>query len=192
MENMFGRWWTPSELSAACESIRLSDASHDFRHGDAMKPVREAIAAAKFAELRPWNLDWEVLLTPTVEEFPDFKLRSIDDVRWFEEVEARYPSLEREDEKFSGWRHEDTENHFRAGMGVVAEKIARKASKGYRPRPHLLVYGNFWSGDVLDHEAERIVAPYRDSFLSVWLLFWNEAIRLWPDPCKVRPRQPSA
>lgn len=156
-----------------------------------MKPVREAIAAARIAELRPWNLDWEVLLTPRDEAFPDFKLRSNGDVRWFEEVEARYPSLEHTDDEISGWRHEVPEAHFRAGIAVVAQQIARKAAKRYRPRPHLLVYGNFWSGEVLEHEADRIIAPYRDSFLSVWLLFSHETIRLWPDPCKIRPRQPS-
>jgi hypothetical protein len=193
MEDLFGRWWTPSELIAACENIRLSVTSRDFRHSDEVKHVREALAAAKFAELRPWNLDWEVSLTPKVEEFPDFKLRSNSDVRWFEEVEARHPRLERGNHEFSGWTHENPEEHFRAGMEVTAERIATKAAKRYRPRPHLLVYCNFWSGEVLKHEANRIIAPYRDGFLSVWLLFWGQnAIQLWPDPCKVKPRQPVA
>ena len=181
MEDLFGRWWKASELIAACENIRLSVTSRDFRHSDEVKHVREAIAAAKFAELRPWNLDWEVSLTPKVEEFPDFKLRGTGEVQWFEEVEARYPTLERGNDEGSGWKHEDPEEHFRAGMEVVADKIARKAAKCYRPRPHLLVYCNFWSGEVLDYEANRILAPYRDSFLSVWLLFWGQkAIRPWP------------
>jgi hypothetical protein len=193
MVDLFDHWWTPSELIAACEPIRLSVASCDFRHREEMKPVREAMAAAKFAELRPWNLDWEVSLTPKVEEFPDFKLRSNGDVRWFEEVEARYPRLERRNDEFSGWRHENSEEDFRAGMEAAEEKIARKASKRYRPKPHLLVYCNFWSGEVLEHGADRIVAPYRDSFLSVWLLFWQQqVIRLWPDPCKIKATQPGA
>jgi hypothetical protein len=61
----------------------------------------------------------------------------------------------------------------------------------YRPRPHLLVYCNFWSGVGLEREAnriaDRIVAPHRDGFQSAWLLFSQEAVvRLWPDPCTVR------
>ena len=64
MEDLSGRWWRPDDLIAASVPIRLSVSSRDFRHGDAMKPVREAIAAARLAELCPWNLDWEVWLVP--------------------------------------------------------------------------------------------------------------------------------
>jgi hypothetical protein len=188
MEDLVGRWWRPAGLIAVCEPRRLSATPRDFRQSDAMKPVREAITAARFAELRPWNLDWEIWLTPAAEAFPDFKLRNGGDERWFEKVEARYPRLDRGGNWFSGWRHEDPEEHFRAGMTVVAEKIASKAAKRYRPKPHLLVYANFWSGELSEHEADRVVAPYRNSFLSVWLLFWDKAIRLWPDPCEVKER----
>ncbi|HEY7558679.1 MAG TPA: hypothetical protein VIH18_28140 [Candidatus Binatia bacterium] len=189
MDDLANRWWKPGNLLAACD--RISAAMDDIRHRHA-KLLREAMVTARFADMRPWNRDWEVWLTPQNEEFPDFKLRSGNEIRWFEQAEARYPSLG-EEEADTNWviRGEDPAEHFQEGMAVVEQRIANKAAKGYRPKPNLLIYGNFWSGDVRQHEAEQIMLPYRHSFDSVWLLFSGEAIRLWPNPCRIKNRPQS-
>jgi hypothetical protein len=158
----------------ACERIRASVSADEFRKGNNMKPAREAWVAAGFAETRPWNLDWEVWLVPAGERFPDFRLqRSTDnnDVRPFEIVEARYPPLP---DKLQGLRHEDRDEHFRAGLCEAAKEIRKKAEKNYSQRSHLIVYCNFYRLKVSVEEARAMSDPLsRDKFESIWLV-WGE------------------
>jgi hypothetical protein len=110
---------------------------------------------------------------PAVEGLPDFRLRRAtgNGVRSFEIVEARYPSLP---DRFQELRHEDPDEHFRAGLCEAAKQIRKKAEKGYSPRRHLIVYCNFWRREVLVEEARAMADPYRDKLLSIWLL-WVES-----------------
>jgi hypothetical protein len=172
IDELYARWWQPADLKAECEKIMPAD---NFR-GNEMKPAREAWVAAVFAGTRPWNLDWKVWLVPAGDEFPDFKLRRATDhdVRLFEIVEARFPPLP--DDEFQGFRHEDGDEHFRAGLSEAAKQIRKKAKKGYSPRPHLIVYCNFYPREVPVEEARAQVETYRNKFESIWLVWGKTSV----------------
>lgn len=179
IDRLYRRWWLPADLMATCDQIRLSPCVDldEFRHDNAMKPVREAKVAAKFASTRPCDLDWKIWIVPQADGFPDFKLCHDQDERLFEVVEARYPRHAEDKDEFQGWRHEDPDEHFCAGLHEAVEKIRQKAAKNYHPRPHLLVYCNFYGGKVpLDAVRAKIGDEYRDKFRSIWLL-WDGDVK---------------
>jgi hypothetical protein len=179
IDGLYSQCWEPAGLKEACDRIRLSPyvSVREFRHSNAMKPVREATVAAIFARSRPWGLDWKVRIVPQVKVFPDFKLCHDRDERLFEVVEARYPPLAKGNVHFEGWRHEDPDEGFRAGLREVAERIRQKAGRRYNPQPHLIVYCNFYGGTMPVEEVRTSIGdPHRDRFQSIWLL-WDGAVK---------------
>jgi hypothetical protein len=98
MDRLEGRWWQPAELLAAAHAIRTSVPPDEFFCDPSYQQVREAIAAGWFAQRRPWNKDWTIRLVPRREELPDVQLRSGNEVRGFEIVEADLTNRRRCDE----------------------------------------------------------------------------------------------
>jgi hypothetical protein len=79
----------------------------------------------------------------------------------------------------------------RDALPAIALAIERKAAKHYQPAPHLLVYVNFALFRELpltEEQAIQIVAPWRERFASVWLLWGANAVRCWPNPAKIVAR----
>jgi hypothetical protein len=158
----------------------------------ALKPLREAYAAAKFTMIRAQVRPCKVRLIDPATEFPDFEIRFDDAIEQFEQTEADREGRRRGDEYSeadrrvasgapAGLSHCDPDEEMAAAPQAISAALECKAKKHYQPRPHLLVYVNFPTDNgrppLKDLQAVQLVEPYRASFLSIWLLWGDNAVR---------------
>jgi hypothetical protein len=191
MDSFDDRWWEPAELLAAAHAIRTSVPPDEFFCDSSYQQVREAIAAGWFAQRRPWNKDWTIRLVPRQEEFPDVQLRSGNEVRGFEIVEADLTNRRRCDEyrRARGLPpsmefYEPTDEAM--AMREIERVIALKAGKNYSAPPNLLVYVNLDEGEPKEHETWALRERFGRKFESAWLLWQDSTFRLWPKPARIR------
>ncbi len=70
---------------------------------------------------------------------------------------------------------------------AIRRAVESKAAKHYRPRPHLLVYVNYWDLDPSPGRAREVaqaLAAWHGSFAALWLLWGGTALRCWPEPAE--------
>lgn len=164
----------------------------EFFCDSAYQPVREAIAAAKFATRRPWNRAWQIRPVPRREQFPDAELRCGNDVRPFEMVEADRENRRRCEEYRAarGWPNRvdfyDPDEEAKKALDEIVRVIRLKAKMRYNPKPNLLVYVNLSAGEPTSLYAQELTAEFGESFQSAWLLWQSETFRLWPNPAKIK------
>jgi hypothetical protein len=166
-----------------------------FQHKPALKPLREAYAAAKFTMIRAQVRPCKVRLIDPATEFPDFEIRFDDAIEQFEQTEADREGRRRGDEYSeadrrvasgapAGLRHYDPNEEMAAAPQAISVALGCKAKKHYQPRPNLLVYVNFPTDNgrppLTDFQAVQLVEPYRETFLSIWLLWGDNAVRCLP------------
>lgn len=197
MHGLSDRWWEPAALLDAAKAIKRSMPVDEFFRRSDMKAVREAIVAAEFVALRPWNREWQLRPLPESNQFPDVEFRSADDVRQFEVVEADRPDRKRSEEyaraaerKAAGMpdelEHYDPDEEADLALRVIVARIREKAEKHYRPNPHLLVYVILSGGEPTQHYALQLGELFGARFKSIWLLWQRRAYRLWPIPAKIK------
>lgn len=197
MPEIESRWWKSDELLAFAHSIRTATPAHEFFTVPAYKKVREAISAAEFAARRPWDKDWQVRPVHEDEQFPDVELRSGDDIRSFEIVEADRENRRRGDEyRDAKDRPNELEFYDRGEEAAIAlneihRVVKQKAAKRYSPKPHLLVHVNLSGGEPSNLYAQSLQCEFGDCFQSVWLLWQKGTFRLWPNPAKIKAAEPS-
>ena len=191
----FDRWWNPQALlesaRAQMDAIPGSVAGNLLFNTPALKPLREAYAAAKFATIRAQARPCEVRMVSPASGFPDFEIRFDDATEQFEQTEADLEGRRRGNEYKEADRrvasgapaplkHYDPDEVMAAAPQAISAALEGKAKKRYRPQPHLLIYVNFPTDNgrpPLDElQAMRLVEPYRDSFRSIWLLWGENAI----------------
>jgi len=196
----FDRWWdAPDFLTAVRRHADPVPLDILFNEPE-MAKLLEAVAAAQFAVIR--NLSKAIQIRLESDRFPDFQLKTSDDVEQFELVEADEPGRRRGDE------YREVVAREAAGLPPIAEPfdpieaeqgailainraLAAKARKKYKPAPHVLVYVNFELFRELpltSLQADQLSYPYREVFPSMWLLWGRNAVRLWPRPCKIVDR----
>ena len=195
----FDRWWCPQAL---LESVRAQmDAIPGCVPGNlifnkpALKPVREAWAAAKFTTIRAQARRCEIRMVDPAFGFPDFEILLDDAIERFEQTEADREGRRRGDEYSeadrlvasgapAGLEHYDPDEEMAAAPQAISVALELKAKEHYQPRPHLLVYVDFPTDNgrppLKDLQAVQLVGPYRDTFLSIWLLWGDNAVRCWP------------
>ncbi len=195
------RWWLPEEFLKDVQA--RMDAIPGHIPGDllfrkpALKSLREAWAGAKFAIIRGQRRVCEVRLEDPATEFPDFKIRLDGTIEQFELTEADHEGRRRGDEYreaaqrvasglTAGLKHYDPDEAIAAAPSAISTAIKRKSAKHYGQNPHLLVYVNFPTDNgklpLKDLQAVQLVEPYRETFLSIWLLWGDNATRCWPFP----------
>jgi hypothetical protein len=84
--------------------------------------------------------------------------------------------------------HYDWQEESDLGLRLIVERIDQKAQKRYRPKPNLLLHVNL---DRSEHAASSLYAwqigqMFGDSFDSIWLLWGSRAVRLWPNPARIK------
>ena len=197
----FDRWWNPQALLesalAQIHAIPGSVPGNLLFNKPALKPLREAYAAAKFATIRPQARHCEVRMVDPGSRFPDFEIRFDAASEQFGQTEADREGRRRADEYGeahgrvasgapAGLKHYDPDEEMAAAPQAIAVALECKAKKHYQPRPHLLVYVNFPTDNgrppLKDLQAVQLVEPYRETFLSIWLLWGDNAVRCWPGP----------
>jgi hypothetical protein len=197
----FKCWWSPQTLLegalAQMHAIPGNVPGNLLFNNPALKPLREAYAAAKFATIRGQRRACEVRLVDPATKFPDFEIRLGDVIEQFEQTEADREGRRRGDEyreadqrvasgSPAGLKHYDPDEEMLAVPQAISVALECKAKKHYRPRPHLLVYVNFPTDNgrppLKDLQAMQLVEPYRETFLSIWLLWGDNAVRCWPGP----------
>ena len=189
---MDGKWWEPDALADFAHKIRNVTPEDEFFCDPGYRKVREAINASDFAQRRPWNQDWLLRLVPERERFPDFELKSGEDTRSFEIVEADRATRRRCDEyraakEFpSQLEHCDPDEEAAGALDGIERVVKQKADKRYNPKPHLLVYVNLEGGEPTSLYAAALHDQFGDSFLSAWLLWGRGTFRLWPNPAKIK------
>ncbi len=192
MDHFEDRFWQPGALLEAAHVIRCSVPDDEFYCDSAYQPVREAIVAAEFATRRPWNQDWQVRPVPRRERFPDAELKCANDVRPFEVVEADRENRRRCEEyraakgKVDRTHLYDPDEEVKAAFKEIVRVVRSKAAKGYRPKPHLLVYVNLCAGEPTSLYAAGLFDLFGESFQSAWLLWGAGTFRLWPNPAKIK------
>ncbi len=196
----FNQWWNPQALLesslAHMHAIPGSVPGNLLFNTPALKPLPEAYAAAKFAATRAQVRPCEVRLIHPATEFPDFKIRFGDVVEQFEQTEAdregrrRGAEYREADRRVSsgataGLKHYDPDEEIAAAPKAIEIALRRKARKHYRPRPNLLVYVNFPTDNgkplLKPRQAAQLVESFRETFLSIWLLWGENAVRCWPN-----------
>ncbi|MDX9862493.1 MAG: hypothetical protein RBS99_16400 [Rhodospirillales bacterium] len=192
MAEIENRWWEPGELAEFAHGIRVVTPDEEFFCDPAFKKVREAINLSEFASRRPWNRDWQIRPVPDREGYPDAELRSDDEKLLFEVVEAD----RRRRRRCSEYRAErglpqeleeyDPGEEAETALEEVSRVIKQKVKKLYRPKPHLLVYVNFFNGEPTSLYASQLYDKFGRSFESVWLLWQSGTFRLWPNPAKIK------
>jgi hypothetical protein len=192
MAQIEDRWWDPQKLLDLTHSIRLATSADKFFCEPGYKKVREAITAAEFATRRPWNRNWLVRPVPEDERFPDVELKCNDDVRPFEIVEADRKGRRRCDE-YRAAKNDSGELEFydpdeeaSTALDEIRRVIGQKAAKLYSPKPHLLVYVNFFEGEPTSIYAAALHDQFGERFRSAWLLWQTGTFRLWPNPAKIK------
>lgn len=192
MIDIESRWWERQALLDCAHAIRIATPEDEFLCDPAYKKVREAICAAEFTKNRPWNRDWQVHPVPENERFPDVELKCGDDVRPFEIVEADRENRRRCDEYRAAkglprcWEHFDPDEEARTALDEIWRVVGQKAKKRYNPKPHILVYVNFWGGEPTSLDASQLYHQFGESFQSAWLLWQSRVFRLWPNPAKIK------
>ena len=185
------RWWEPADLLARVSAIHQSTSPREFVVENSHKRVREMQIAADFASRRPWNMSWEIRPVPEPDQFPDFELRSGNDIRQFEQVEAdregrrrgtEYPNHPSQE---CQWEHYDPDEEAAAAPKEILRAITRKAAKNYRPVPHLLVHVNLTLGDPSLVYGLPQASELLTKFESVWLYWQTEVYRISPDPARI-------
>ena len=193
----FERWWPPlAFLTVVLEHNRDVPSDAFFARAE-LQPLREAYAAGLFATIL--SETQAVALRLRRDRFPDFDLRIGEHIQAFELVEADKPGRRRGDEyKEAAQReaeglppsveHFDPDAEEQAAPEAIREAIAKKAQKSYAPAPPLLVYVNFWlfhAPSLTPEQFAALVAPWREQFPEIWLLWGANAIRCWPDPARL-------
>lgn len=187
-------WLRPNELLERANAIRESTPGDEFFCRSEFKKVQEALVAATFALWRPWNRDWLVRMLSNEDRFPDFELKSGDDVRLFEIVEADKDGRRRGDEyckssgKDNALEEIDPSQESLEALNAVARVIQLKARKFYSPKPNLLVYVNFFGGESSSLFASGLFREFGQEFQSAWLVWFGgrPPVRLWPNPARIR------
>lgn len=194
----FDVWWGAAEFAAAVDAHKQTVPVVEFMCRPQLKPLREAWAAARFATIR--SQDHPVSIRLERDRFPDFHLRVRNETQCFELVEADHPGRRRGDEYRAAAvreiaalppeiEHFSPDEEMRVAIPAIARAIGDKASKGYRPVPHLLVYVNFplfCDPPITSLHAFALADKYSASFASAWLLWGRFAVRLWPRPAMIR------
>jgi hypothetical protein len=193
----FNHWWSPEALLkdvlAQMHAIPGHVPGNLLFNKPALKPIREAYAAAKFAMIRGQGRTCEVRLVDPAAEFPDFIIRLDGGApEQFEQTEADREGRRRGDEyreddqrvasgATATLEHYDPDAEMASAPKAISMALGSKARKHYQPRPHLLVYVNFPTDNgrppMKDLQAVQLVEPYRASFLSIWLLWGDNAVR---------------
>jgi hypothetical protein len=191
MEEIANRWWKAQELLDRADAIRTATSEDEFFCDSRYKKAREAMVSATFARWRPWNRDWLVRLVPEVERFPDAELKSGDDVRSFEIVEADKEGRRRcEEYRKARGELESFDSGEEAGDALesIVRVVAQKARKKYNPKPNLLVYVNFDSGEPTSLYASGLSQRFGKEFQSAWLVWLGKhpPVRLWPNPARIK------
>jgi hypothetical protein len=195
-DEWFHHWWEPQTLLERWredkEAIPGDIPGNRFFNDPALKPLRETYAAAKFASIRGRVRPCKVRLIHPASEFPDFEIRFGEAVHQFELTEAdregraRGTEYREADRRAASHarpelRHCDPDEEMAAAIPAISAALDRKANKQYRPRPHLLVYVNFPTDNgrppLNDLQAVQLAEPYRSSFVSIWLLWGDNAVR---------------
>jgi hypothetical protein len=186
------RWWEPNALLDAARAIKDATPAEEFLCNSEYKPARQAIVAGQFARRRPWNRDWQIHLVPEKEQFPDAELKSGNQFRRFEIVEADWVDRRRCEEyrlkadKPRKVVHYDPDEEARKALVEIERVVEQKAAKRYSPNPNLLVYVNLPGGDLPDFYAHQLAQRFATSFESAWLLWQQNTVRLWPNPAKIK------
>jgi hypothetical protein len=202
----FERWWNPQALLEDTRA-RMDAIPRSSRFKSELKPFREAWAAAKFATIRGQGRACDVRLVDPATVFPDFQIRLDGVIEQFEQIEAdregrrRHAEYKESDRRAAagetaGLKHDDPDEEMAAAPQAISIALECKAKKHYRPQPHLLVYVNFPTDNgrppLKDLQAVQLVEPYRETFLSIWLLWGDNALRCWPNPANIPFRKATA
>lgn len=190
MNNLIGPWWEPPALLEAAIGAKRSVRSAEFFRTSDHQTIREAIVAARFAKMRPWNKDWAIRLN--LEQFPDVEIRCGSDIRPIEVVEADRQGRRRYDEyrdaELNPGQLEDFDpgEDEQAALDAIWRVVRLKHAKRYRPKPNLLVYVNFWEGEPTSLFAQEVGDNFDDGFDSIWLGWGHGTYRLWPNPVRIK------
>jgi hypothetical protein len=159
------------------------------------KTCAGGMGSGKFTTIRAQARRCEIRMVDPAFGFPDFEIRLDDAIERFEQIEADREGRRRGDEYSeadrlvasgapAGLEHYDPDEEMAAAPQAISVALELKAKKHYQPRPHLLVYVNFPTDNgrspLKDLQAVQLVEPYRDTFLSIWLLWGDNAVRCWP------------
>lgn len=198
----FDRWWEPESFLAEVQ-IHSEPVPRVllFNHPE-LKQLREALAAALFAELRLEHTPLSIRLEP--DRFPDFQIRTNGGIEPFELVEADRMDRRRGKEyreaaerEAAGlqpeWESFDPVEERQAGVEAIARVLQEKAAKHYKPAPNLLVYVNFLLFEKVSFslsESQLLISLCQDRFPSTWLLWGQSVAQISPRFFRVRNRKP--
>jgi hypothetical protein len=82
----FDNWWQPTDLLKAVRAHNSTVPGVDFFKCPDLKPLREALAAARFSTILSQDRPVSINMEP--DRFPDFNLRVRSELQIFELVEA--------------------------------------------------------------------------------------------------------
>jgi len=185
------RWREPTDTEQYVEDVNDYMGSKDFFNQAGVEFLRDAWAAAKFANKRRAK---EVRLV--AEKWPDFELRLNGQVEQFECVEADVPDRRRGDEYRKmedlagpdGFLVEDdpVEDWIARAKKVpeaLRAAVEKKVGKRYAGKARLLIYLNINEFGVCQQEIESsfqyVTERARDNFEATWILWKEKIYRPW-------------
>ncbi len=176
-ERELSRFQDPSILHAKLSPESLEIPNKIFFSGPELmyQKLREGWVASLFAR------GFSNLIKPCEvrmcygENFPDFEIRADSSVLPFECTEV----LELERRRGDEYKSDTVPHEFLlrfADPDEAARRISAcvgsKANRHYAPKPHLLVYVNFWVANRIDlNRVRESCDGHRPSFKSLWLLW---------------------
>jgi hypothetical protein len=165
-----------------------------------LKQLREALAAAVFADIRSTHSARRIRLER--DRFPDFQIGTDQGNEPFELVEADRMGRQRGKEYREAAAREaagrppeselfDAVEERNAGVKAIERVLQEKAAKHYKPAPNLLVYVNFLIFEKASFsiaERNQFLDLCRDCFPSTWLLWGRSVVQIWPRQFRIRDR----
>ncbi|WP_315795710.1 hypothetical protein [Bradyrhizobium sp. SZCCHNRI3043] len=177
-QDSLARWQTPEEFDSKVKAFEsLVKSSTLFNKANAGF-LLDAIPIAAFAKHRAVQ---SVRLVLQRERLNDGQLRSADETIDIEVTEVMEPGRRRGDEYRSGATL--AIRHFDPHLGntianELANGIRKKADKGYRTKPLLLVYLNIMIGGRIGNEVEvaieRLRTEHANTFREICVLWGTE------------------
>lgn len=182
----FEEWRDPEEFENA-----VNECDQLLEVGEIFKPeyqyLRDAMYAGDFALLYLRREHCLVRLSQP----HDFKLRRDEGDLEFELVEADRAGRKRGNEYkcLADPEEPSMEEEYNQAREAIVRIVAKKAGKYYSTKPHLVVRLNLWYEEDAGLLA-KLTAPWKDTFLSIWIMSTGKATQVWPTICTFRSSQP--
>ena len=180
-------WRAPEEMTSYVEEVMDNMGSTDLFNQAGIGFLRDAWAAARFAELRN-----ATALQLVSDEWPDFNVRFNARVEQFECVEAdvlRRRGIEYRDAEGNPVREDPIEDWIKRAEQVPAvleAAVEKKLGKNYASRVHLLIYLNVNECGIRQQDIESRFAEHVqtavDHFATVSILWKGCVYGPWSKP----------